>query len=206
MKKILFTGFDPFGQDTTNPSWDAVALLPKETDGVIIAKRHLPVVYDKVEQLLKQAIEEEKPDAVICVGQAGGRSVMTPERVAINLKEAGAPDNAGVSYAGEPIDENGPAAYFATIPVKEIVEGIRKAGVPAALSYSAGAYVCNNTMYALLHILAKEYPAIQGGFIHVPYECNQVLGRNIASLPLEMIARGLEAAAQVTAKLLESGE
>jgi len=154
---------------------------------------------------LKQAIEQEKPDAVICVGQAGGRSVLTPERVAINLKEAGAPDNAGVSYAGEPIDAEGPAAYFATIPVKEIVEGMRKAGVPAALSYSAGAYVCNNTMYHLLHILAKEYPHIRGGFIHVPYECNQVLERGMASLPLAMIAKGLEAAALVTAEFLENG-
>lgn len=205
MKKIMFTGFDPFGKDTTNPSWDAVALLPEETEGAVIVKRHLPVEYDKVAELLRQAIEEEKPDAVICVGQAGGRSAITPELVAINVKEGSIPDNAGVSYDGESIYEDGPAAYFATIPVKEIIAGIREAGIPAAISYSAGAYVCNNTMYHLLRMLEKDYPHIQGGFIHVPYECNQVLERaSMASLPLPMIARGLETAAKVTARLLEN--
>ena len=199
MKKILFTGFEPFGKDTTNPSWDAVALLPEVTGEVVIAKRRLPVVYDEVASLLRQAIEEEKPDAVICVGQAGGRGAITPERVAINLKEAGAPDNAGVSYVDTAIDGNGPTAYFATIPVREIVEEIKKAEIPAGISYSAGAYVCNCTMYALLHMLAQDYPGVLGGFIHVPYEDRQVPEKDKPSLPLEVIAKGLEVAAHVTA-------
>ena len=205
MKKILFTGFDPFGKDATNPSWDAVELLPEAAEGVQIVKRHLPVEYDKVAELLRQAIEEEKPDAVICVGQAAGRVAITPELVAINVKEGSIPDNAGVFYDGQPIYGDGPAAYFATIPVRAIAAGIREAGIPSAVSYSAGAYVCNNTMYHLMDMLKKDYPNIQGGFIHVPYECNQVLERaSMPSLPLSMIAKGLEAAAKVTANLLEN--
>ncbi|MDO4297279.1 MAG: pyroglutamyl-peptidase I [Lachnospiraceae bacterium] len=206
MKKILFTGFEPFGGESVNPSWEAVSLLPDRIGLAEIAKRHLPVEYDTVADLLRQAIEEEQPHAVICVGQAGGRAVLTPEMVAINLNDAAIPDNAGVSHGGETICQDGPAAYFATIPVKAISAGMMEAGVPAAVSYTAGTYVCNNAMYHLLHLLAGEYPEIRGGFIHVPYECGQVLGKsNMSSLPLPMIAKGLEAAAKVTAEVLEAG-
>lgn len=206
MKKILFTGFDPFGKDTTNPSWEAVKLLPDQAKGCVIVKRRMPVEYDRVAELLRQAVSEEKPDAVICVGQAGGRAVLTPEMVAINLNDASIPDNAGVLHGGEPILADGPAAYFATIPVKAITLGMQEAGVPSAVSYSAGTYVCNNLMYHLLRLLETEHPAVKGGFIHVPYECGQVLGKsNMPSLPLTVIAEGLKAAAEVTAESLESG-
>lgn len=206
MKKILFTGFEPFGEDTINPSWEAVKLLPDQIGACVIAKRQMPVEYDRVADLLRQAVREEKPDAVICVGQAGGRAVLTPETVAINLNDASIPDNAGISHSGEPICDDGPAAYFATIPVKAIALGMQRAGVPSAVSYSAGTYVCNNLMYHLLGLLETEYPAMKGGFIHVPYECGQVLGKaNMPSLPLVLIAEGLKAAAEVTAEGLESG-
>lgn len=206
MKKILFTGFEPFGGERTNPSWEAVALLPDRMEGAVIAKRQMPVEYDRVADLLCRAIEEERPDAVICVGQAGGRAVLTPEMVAINLNDASIPDNAGVSHSGEAICQNGPAAYFATIPVKAVSAGMLEAGVPSAVSYTAGTYVCNNIMYHLLHFLAQGHPEIKGGFIHVPYECGQVLGKSgMPSLPLSMIVRGLEAAARVTAEVLEAG-
>lgn len=205
MKKILFTGFEPFGEDTTNPSWEAVKLLPDQAGESVIVKRCMPVEYDRVAKLLRQAVEEEKPDAVICVGQAGGRAVLTPEMVAINLNDASIPDNAGILHGGEPICTEGPAAYFATIPVKAIALGMQRRGVPAAVSYTAGTYVCNNLMYHLLRLLETEYPAVKGGFIHVPYECGQVLGKaNMPSLPLAVIAKGLEAAA-VTAERLELG-
>ena len=197
MKKILFTGFEPFGGDQTNPSWEAVCMLPAQIGEIHIAKRHMPVEYDSVASLLEQAIHEEHPDAVICVGQAGNRSAITPELVAINAKDASIPDNAGVSYTGDPIRADGPAAYFATIPVRDIVADMKKAGVPASLSYSAGAYVCNCIMYHLLDLLNLRYPQIKGGFIHVPYSCEQVCAHpsSAPSLPLELIAKGLAAAA-----------
>ena len=125
MKKILFTGFEPFDGAATNPSWDAVSLLPEEIDGCRISRILLPVEYDSVGSLLDAAIAKEQPDAVICVGQAGGRSAITPEMVAINLKDASIPDNAGISYDGVPILEGAPAAYFATIPGKSIVRGMK---------------------------------------------------------------------------------
>jgi pyroglutamyl-peptidase len=207
MKKILFTGFEPFDQDRVNPSWEAVSLLPERIGEVTIVKRRMPVEYDTVALLLLQAIEEEKPDAVLCVGQAGGRAKLTPEMVAINLKDASIPDNAGKSFGGEPICKDGPAAYFATVPVKTIAAAMADAGVPAGVSYTAGTYVCNNIMYHLLHLLEEKYPDVQGGFIHIPYSCEQVLDRpsSTPSLPLERMAKGLEAAALAVGKALEEG-
>lgn len=207
MKKILFTGFEPFGDDQVNPSWEAVALLPQQVGNVQIARRRMPVEYDTVAPLLAQAIEEEQPDAVICVGQAGGRAKLTPEMVAINLNDASVPDNAGVLLDGSPICPDGPAAYFATIPVKTIAAAMREAGVPASVSYTAGTYVCNNIMYHLLHLLAQNHPQVQGGFIHIPFACEQVLTRSsdMPSLPLEVMAKGLEAAAAAVGQALEEG-
>lgn len=198
MKKILFTGFEPFGGDTVNPSWEAVSMLPDAINGNVIVKYRLPVEYETAAGLLAEAIKKEGPDAVICVGQAGGRAAVTPEMVAINWKDASIPDNAGVCCGGEPICEDGPAAYFATLPVKRMVSYMQEAGVPAAVSYTAGAYVCNNLMYHLLDYLEKEYPGVKGGFIHIPFACSQVSGRTqtTPSLPLELMAKGLEAAAE----------
>ena len=188
MKKILFTGFDPFGKDTTNPSWDAVALLPDETEGAVIVKRHLPVEYDKVAELLRQAIEEEKPDAVISVGQAGGRKAVTPEVIGINLREAGIPDNAGNQPVNTPVVPGGPDAYFSTLPVREMVQSIRTAELPAALSYSAGAFVCNDVLYTLLHHFAGTGTRV--GFIHVPFLPQQATNGQ-PSLPLDQITQAL---------------
>ncbi len=207
MKTILLTGFAPFGADTLNPSWEALTLLPDRTEGVRLVKRRLPVAYDRVAGLLAQAVEEVRPDGVLCIGQAGGRTGLTPELVAINWKDAALPDNDGVQYGGVPICPEGPAACFATVPVKEMVAAIGQAGVPASLSYSAGAYVCNTTMYCLLRLLEERYPGVQGGFLHVPYACEQVLDRpGSPSLPLPLIAEGIQAAALAVAEGLEQGE
>lgn len=207
MKKILFTGFEPFGEDTVNPSWESVKGMSEELEGITIAKLELPVVYDKVAELLREAILKERPDAVICVGQAGGRTQVTPEMVALNLKDCRAADNEGAIFDGDPIREEGPAAYFTTIPVKKMVAAMQEAGIPASLSYCAGTYVCNNVMYHLLDFLAQEYPEVQGGFIHVPYECSQVAGRSsYASLPLNVIIRGLEICAETVGKAMEEGK
>ena len=207
MKKIMLTGFDPFGQDTVNPSWEAVALLPEELQGVRVVRRRMPVEYDRVASLLEETIRAEQPDAVICVGQAGGRAMLTPEFVAINWKDASVPDNAGVLFTGEKIYENGPDAYFATVPVKSMAAAMREAGVPAAVSYTAGAYVCNNIMYHLLYLLEHRFPQIKGGFIHIPFACEQVLNRpaGTPSLPLEQMAKGREAAVRAVAESVEEG-
>ncbi len=207
MKTILLTGFAPFGADSANPSWEALTLLPDQAEGVRLVRRRLPVAYDRVAGLLAQAVEEVRPDAVLCVGQAGGRTGLTPELAALNWKDAALPDNDGVQYGGVPICPEGPAAYFATVPVKEMVAGIRAAGVPAALSCSAGTYVCNCTLYHLLRLLEARYPTVEGGFLHVPYACGQVLCRPGApSLPLSMIAEGIQAAALTIAHRLTSEE
>lgn len=200
--KILFTGFEPFGGDAVNPSWEAVRLIPETVSGAEIIRLRLPVSYDRAGALLGEAIRQERPDAVVCVGQAGGRAKLTPEKVAINWKDAAIADNDGLLCAGEPIDPAGETAYFSTLPVKAIVAAMEREGVPAALSYSAGAYVCNCTMYRLLALLSREFPDTRGGFIHIPFECGQTIGRpaGTPSLPLLLMARGLTAAAKAIAQ------
>lgn len=196
--KILITGFAPFGADERNASWDAVSMLPDAVNGAALIKRQLPVEYDTVGEVLASLLAREMPDAVICVGQAGGRSAVTPEKVAINWKQAAIADNAGVLYAGEKIRSNGTDAYFSSLPIEEILTAMRRRGVPAAVSFTAGAYVCNCTMYQLMALLAGT--DIPGGFIHVPYASYQVLEKPQPSLPLESISAALLAAAEVLAK------
>lgn len=139
-------------------------------------------------------MEEHKPDIVINVGQAGGRSCMTVEKVAINLAEARIPDNDGEQPFDEPLRADGDTAYFATVPVKAMVENMRKNGVPAHISYTAGTYVCNSIMYNVLYLAAKKFPSVRAGFIHVPYENGQVVGKPNGTpfMPLDLIAKGLE--------------
>ena len=197
--KILFTGFEPFGGEATNPSWEAVSRLPERIGHAEILRRKLPVEYDRAGILLEEAIGEIRPDAVICVGQAGNRAMITPEVIAINLKDTAAPDNAGALCENMPIRPDGPAAYFSGLPVRKMVSVMRQAGVPASLSYSAGVYVCNCLFYQLMDLIALRYPEISGGFIHIPFACSQVMGKGVQtpSLPLPLIIRGLEAAAEV---------
>ena len=134
MKKILITGFEPFGGHTRNASWEAVQGLPDCLGEIAVFKKQLPVEYDRVANCLKQLLEEIKPDAVICVGQAAGRSTITPEKIAINWKSGKISDNAGVKYRGTPICE-GPDAYFSSLPVEMIVSNLQNAGIPAAVSH-----------------------------------------------------------------------
>lgn len=192
MKKLLITGFEPFGGDATNASWEAVSRLPDRIGEVEVVKRQIPVEYDRVGAVLRQLIDELRPDAVICVGQAANRSAVTPEKVAINWKSASIADNAGVLYSGGSIYPDAPDGYFSTLPVEEMVKAMREAGVPAQISYTAGTYVCNATLYELLHFLKQSHPHIRGCFIHVPYLCSQVLERpQSPSLPLDTIVTAL---------------
>lgn len=149
--KILVTGFDPFGGETVNPAYEAVKLLPDTIAGAQIIKLQVPTRFALSGTVLEAAVNEHRPDAVICVGQAGGRSAITPERVAINLADASIPDNAGDQPVDEPIRKDGAPAYFTSLPVKAMVQKMRAAGIPAALSYTAGSFVCNSLMlYAAL--------------------------------------------------------
>ena len=194
VKKLLITGFDPFGGETVNPSWEAVQLLPETVSGWQLHKRQIPTVFGKAAEVALAAAEEIAPDAILCVGQAGGRSAVTPEVVAINLREARIADNEGVQPQNEPVVPHGPAAYFATVPVREMVSAINAAGIAAALSYSAGAFVCNDVLYALLH--RYDGTAVRVGFIHVPFLPQQAK-EGQSAMALETIAAALRAAIEV---------
>lgn len=191
--KVLVTGFQPFGKDSTNPSYEAVKLLPDTIIGAEIIKAELPVVFRKGGTAAAELIRNELPDIVLHVGQAGGRTAMTPERVALNIEDcpSGFPDNDGNAPSDEYIAPDAPAAYFSTLPIKAMVKKMMEHGVPAQVSNTAGTYVCNDLMYHTLHLLAMEFPHIRGGFIHVPYATTQN-HPNMASMPLELIAKGLE--------------
>lgn len=194
--KVLVTGFDPFGGESVNPAFEAVKLLPDVIAGADIVKLEIPTVYTRSAEVVEAAIEAENPDVVISVGQAGGRSTLTVEKVAINLAEARIPDNDGEQPVDQPLREDGDTAYFATVPVKAMVAAIREAGLPAFVSYTAGTFVCNSIMYHVLYLLDRKFPGVRGGFIHVPFEPGQVIDKanGTPCMPLADIARGLEAA------------
>ena len=190
MKKLLITGFDPFGGAAVNPSWLAVRGLPDRVGEWELCKLEIPTVYGVAAQTVLKKAAELAPHAIICVGQAGGRAAVTPERIGVNIRDARISDNAGNHPKGEFVAEDGPAAYFATVPVAEIAAAIETAGIPATVSNSAGAFVCNDVLYSLLHHYAGT--AVKVGFIHVPYIPEQAE----PSMPLDTIIRGLEIAIQ----------
>lgn len=192
--KLLLTAFEPFGGSTMNPAQEAVRLVPERIGDTEIVKLEVPVVFGAAIDTVTAAVEKEKPDAVLCIGQAGGRAAMTPERVAINVDDASITDNAGAQPIDAPIVPDGPAAYFSTLPVKAMVAAIRQAGLPASLSNTAGTFVCNHLMYGLLHLLATRYPGVRGGFMHVPFAPQQVTDRPAPSMSVEDIAKGVIAA------------
>ena len=167
MKKLLVTGFDPFGGESVNPAREAVLRLPDAVGGYEITKLEIPTVFGLAAETVLQAAEELCPHAILCVGQAGGRSAVTPEVVAINLREASIPDNAGNIPVNTPVIENAPAAYFATLPVRDMVQAVKEKGIPCTLSYSAGTFVCNDLLYTLLHRYRDT--DVQVGFVHIPY-------------------------------------
>ena len=170
-KIILLTGFEPFNQETINPSWEAVRALQGWGEGdFIVHARQLPCVFGHANKVLHQAVEELQPCVVIAVGQAGGRVDLSVERVAINVDDAPIPDNAQRQLVDQPVVAGGPAAYFSTLPIKAIVHALRDAGVPASVSQTAGTFVCNHVFYALMHRLATvpALAAARGGFVHVP--------------------------------------
>lgn len=204
---ILFTGFEPFGGETVNPALEAVRRLPDSAAGVPIRRLRLPTSFRRAGETLLEAVDAWRPEAVVCVGQAGGRKTVTPEKIAINYIDARIPDNDGAQPADVPIRADGPAAYFATLPVRAIDEAIRAAGVPCAVSYSAGCYVCNFVMYTLLDHLAQTAPDVLGGFIHVPYAAEQTAGKpaGTPSLTVAQMTQALTCAAGVIAAVCQKG-
>jgi len=194
----LLTGFEPFGGDALNPSWSAVRLLASRRDGPAdLHVRELPVTFAGAGPALETALDEVSPDIVIAVGLAGGEERIRVERVAINLDDARIPDNAGAQPIDAPILEDGPAAYFATLPVKAAVAAIEARGIPAYVSQTAGTFVCNHVFYLLQHTLATR-PGIRGGFVHVPYTPEMVEGSGRPAMPVESIADALDAVLRAT--------
>jgi pyroglutamyl-peptidase len=191
MKKLLITGFEPFGGESINPSWEAVMRLPDEINGYKISKLLIPVVFGEAAGRVLDVAEELLPDVILSVGQAGGRNAITVELVAINLRHATIPDNSSAQPQDEPINKNGPNAYFSTMPVRKIANAIRSSGISADVSYSAGTYVCNDVLYTLLDHYSGKSTRV--GFIHIPYckeQCKE------PAMDLDDVVKGLMVAIQ----------
>ena len=168
---VLLTGFDPFEREAINPSWEAVRVLDGWKVGrATVHARQMPCVFGEAIDALASAMDELQPQLVLCVGQAGGRAEVTPERIAINIDDARVADNKGREPVDSPVVPGAPAAYFSTLPIKAMVRELRAAGVPASVSNSAGTFVCNHIFYGLMHRIAMHpMPGLRGGFIHIPY-------------------------------------
>ena len=189
--KIIVTGFDPFGGETINPSIECVKALP-EIEGVELIRLELPTVFKESAKRLNEVINDVKPDAVLSVGQAGGRPGITMERIAINVDDARIPDNISQQPIDEAIQLDGEAAYFTTLPIKRIVKAIREAGISAEVSNSAGTFVCNHIMYQALFAATKADKPFKAGFMHIPFIPEQTTDK--PSLPLEESTKALQIA------------
>ena len=191
--RVLITGFDKFGGESINPSNLCVNSLPDVIDNIEIKKITLPTVFKDSSHVLEENIDSFSPNIVICVGQAGGRSKITPERIAINIDDARIPDNIGNSPIDETIRKDGENAYFSTLPIKAIVEELNKNNIPSAISNTAGTFVCNHIMYESLYLASTKYPHIKAGFIHIPFIEEQVLDKpNMPFMKKEDIIIALE--------------
>lgn len=200
MKKLLITGFQPFDGESVNPALEvAKGLQGKTIHGYDVIAREIPVVRFEALKAVQAAIEELQPDAVITIGQAGGRPDITVERVGINIDDFRIPDNKGNQPIDEPIVTGGPVAYWATLPIKKMVANVKAQGIPASVSNSAGTYVCNHLLYGLLHYLTTQgKTAIPAGFIHIPYLPEQMAVRSgkdaqVATMSLDTLLKGFEA-------------
>lgn len=203
--KILVTGFDPFGTDKINPAIEAVKKLPAEIAGAEISKLEIPTIFNKCAEVVHQAILEQQPDYVLNIGQAGGRSALTPELVAINFDDGRIADNAGFQPINRSIHADGQNAYFTQLPVKAMAQAIIEAGLPSYVSTTAGTYVCNHIMYQVQYMIDKEFPNLKAGFMHIPFLPDQVVTRpQAASMSLANDVTGITAA--ITAIVQRDGQ
>ena len=196
MMKILVTGFDPFGGEKINPALETIKRLPDAVLGARIIKLEIPTVVGKSLAKIQEAVEKENPDVVLSIGQAGGRSEITVERVGINIDDCRIPDNEGNQPIDEPIVADGPSAYFVTVPIKAIVEKIKANKIPASISNTAGTFICNHVCYGVAHLAAARTAAgkpMKSGFIHIPFLPEQVIGKPALtpSMSLETIVSGI---------------
>jgi pyroglutamyl-peptidase len=196
--RILITGFDPFGNETVNPAYEAVKLLPDRISGAEIVKVEIPTVFGKCDGVVREAILAHEPHVVLSIGQAGGRFDISVELVAVNIADGRIPDNEGNQPVDQTIRDRGENAYFATLPVKTMVDRIRAKGIPASVSYTAGSYVCNYIMYCVLHMAATEFPGLRAGFIHVPFMPSQAIGKpaSTPTMSIETTTAAIEAAVE----------
>lgn len=197
MKKILITGFDPFGGEKINPALEIIKLLPDRIAECEVKVLEIPTVYKKSLEIIENEIKKFNPNYILSIGQAGGRSDISIERIAINIDDFRIKDNEG----NQPIDQNifsdGENAYFSTLPIKAIRAELLKAGIPASISNTAGTFVCNHVFYGVRYLIEKKYRDKKSGFIHIPYLPEQVLGKsNTASMSLETLLKGIEIAVQ----------
>ena len=191
MKHLLITGFDPFGGETVNPSWEAVSRLPDAVGGYRLTKLQIPTIFGVAAETVLTAAAHDAPDVILCVGQAGGRDAVTPERIAINMASARIPDNAGNIPTEIPVIPGASDGIFSTVPVAAMAEAIVSAGLPGKISNTAGTFVCNDTLFRLLHHYAGT--AVRAGFIHVPWLPQQAK-EGAPSMDLSDITAALTAA------------
>ena len=195
MRKILVTGFDAFGTDTMNPSLEVLRLLPNEINGVKLIKLEIPTIRYQSLKIIEEAIIKDDPDVILSLGQAGGRSAISIERIGINIDDYKIKDNEGNQPVDEIIFEDGKTAYFSNLPIKSILENIKSKGIPAIISNSAGTFVCNHVLYGVQYLIEKRYPLKVAGFIHIPYLPEQVILRpELPSMDLVMIKKAIEQA------------
>ncbi len=195
---LLLTGFEPFGGESVNPSWEiARALDGWVCEGLTVRAVRLPCAFGDALRTLDDALAQHRPELVMGLGQAGGRAEISIERVAVNVDDARIPDNLGRQPIDAAVEAEGPAAYFSTLPIKALAHDLRAAGIAAAVSNTAGTFVCNHVFYALMHRLATR-PAlaqVRGGFVHVPYTPEQVAGRpGVAAMALATQVEGIRQA------------
>lgn len=177
--KILVTGFDPFGGEKINPAIESVKKLPDEIAGAKIIKLEIPTVCHQSLKVIDEAIAKYDPDVILSIGQAGGRSEISVERIGINIDDCRIPDNAGNQIIDEPVFKDGPAAYFVNLPIKAMVAKIKEHQIPAAVSNTAGTFVCNHVTYGVRHLIETKYQGKRSGFIHIPFLPQQVVDKKI---------------------------
>ncbi len=199
--KVLITGFEPFGGEKLNPSYEAIKSLPSEIFGIELVKREVPVEYKGAISFVIDEMNKLSPDIVIMIGQAGGRASISVERVAINVVDSEMPDNSKKLVKGEPVVKEGPVGYFSTLPIYEIVKRLRRNGIPSYISNTAGTFVCNSLFYGVMHEISRKNLKIMAGFVHVPYSSSQVLKRpNVPSMSIENITKGIKEIVGVSAE------
>ncbi len=197
--RILLTGFEPFGGQSLNPSWEVARALHglplPGSQGAQVTAAQLPCVFDQALPALQQALTQHTPDIVLALGQAEGRCDLSVERVAINVMDARIPDNAGAQPIDMPVIAGSPAAYFSTLPIKSLVAGLRASGFQASVSQTAGTFVCNQVFYGLQHALAGQ--GVHSGFMHLPLLPEQAAhwpGPSLPSWPASLQVAGVRQA------------